>query len=214
MTAFAPNLTLSTMATLRHEFYETDERLTLSIFDRGADPEQVVVKFDHRKVSYQNGEKTLVLEPLKGQIDPNTSDFTVGKVKVEIRLAKKAHGRWGGLVGDSPDPLSTTPFSAPAPAPSSSTRKPSHKNWDGITTEILSSEKEKTTEQDPNVGGDSTLNSFFQKIFGDADDDTKRAMMKSYQESGGTTLSTNWDEVKKAPVTVKPPAGSEYKKWN
>jgi len=32
-------------------------------------------------------------------------------------------------------------------------------------------------------------------------------MMKSYQESGGTTLSTNWDEVKKAPVEVKPPAG-------
>jgi hypothetical protein len=33
-------------------------------------------------------------------------------------------------------------------------------------------------------------------------------MMKSYQESGGTTLSTNWDEVKKGKVEVKPPAGS------
>lgn len=92
--------------------------------------------------------------------------------------------------------------------------KKQHKNWDGITTNILSSEKEATTDEDPNVGGDSTLNGFFQKIFGDADDDTKRAMMKSYQESGGTTLSTNWDEVKKAPVEVKPPAGSEWKKWN
>lgn len=71
-----------------------------------------------------------------------------------------------------------------------------------------------TTDQDPNVGGDSTLNGFFQKIFGDADEDTKRAMMKSYSESGGTTLSTNWDEVGKAPVEVKPPTGSEWKKWN
>lgn len=88
------------------------------------------------------------------------------------------------------------------------------KNWEGITTEILSSEKEKSTDEDPNVGGDSTLNGFFQKIFGDADEDTKRAMMKSYQESGGTTLSTNWDEVKKGTVEVKPPAGSEWKKWN
>lgn len=44
-----------------------------------------------------------MLEPLKGQIDPDASDFTVGKVKVEIRLAKKAAARWGGLVGDSPD---------------------------------------------------------------------------------------------------------------
>ena len=78
----------------------------------------------------------------------------------------------------------------------------------------MDSEKEITTDQDPNVGGDAALNGFFQKIFGDADEDTKRAMMKSYQESGGTTLSTNWDEVKKAPVEVKPPSGSEWKKWN
>jgi suppressor of G2 allele of SKP1 len=38
-------------------------------------------------------------------------------------------------------------------------------------------------------------------------------MMKSYSESGGTTLSTNWDEVKKEKVTVKPPAGAEWKNW-
>ena len=100
-----------------------------------------------------------------------------------------------------------------APSTSTSTRK-QQKNWEGITTGILGAEKEKTTDQDPNVGGDATLNGFFQKIFGDADENTKRAMMKSYQESGGTTLSTNWDEVKKAPVEVKPPAGSEWKKWN
>lgn len=50
-----------------------------------------------------NNDKELLLEPLKGQIDPEASDFTVGKVKVEIRLAKMAHGRWGGLIGDAPD---------------------------------------------------------------------------------------------------------------
>ena len=67
--------------------------------------------------------------------------------------------------------------------------------------------------EDPNVGGDATLNSFFQKIFKDADPDTQRAMLKSYQESGGTTLSTNWDEVGKGKVEVKPPQGSEWKRW-
>lgn len=108
--------------------------------------------------------------------------------------------------------LTTAPI-ASSSQPSTATRKP-QKNWDALTTNILSAEKEKSTEEDPNVGGDSTLNGFFQKIFGDADEDTKRAMMKSYQESGGTTLSTNWDEVKKGKVEVKPPAGSEWKKWN
>ena len=55
------------------------------------------------KVTYTHGDKSLTLEPLKGQIDPNASDFTIGKVKVEIRLVKRVFGRWGGLVGDAPD---------------------------------------------------------------------------------------------------------------
>jgi suppressor of G2 allele of SKP1 len=106
----------------RHEFYETDERLTLTVFDRGADPAQINVKFQSRSVCskcvnryinnpnklfkqilYENGENILDFQPLKGQIDPEKSSFVVGKVKVEIRLAKVAHGRWGGLIGDAPD---------------------------------------------------------------------------------------------------------------
>lgn len=54
-------------------------------------------------MTYTNGEKSLVLEPLKGQIDPEKSEYTVGKVKVEVRLVKVAQGRWTELVGDSPD---------------------------------------------------------------------------------------------------------------
>ncbi|KAK7058979.1 Cochaperone protein [Paramarasmius palmivorus] len=195
------------MTTVRHEYYETDERVTVSVFDRGADPSQVNVKFEDRKVTYTHGDKALVLEPLKGQIRPDTSDFTVGKVKVELRLQKAVQGRWGGLIGDAPDPL------ANSAATTSSTARKQQKNWDGISTEILSSEKEKTMDEDPNVGGDSAVNPFFQKLFADADEDTKRAMMKSYVESGGTTLSTNWEEVKKSRVEVKPPEGAEWKQW-
>ncbi|KAF8922594.1 SGS domain-containing protein [Mucidula mucida] len=199
-------------APLRHEFYESDEYLTLSIFDRGADPSQVEVQFAPRKFTYTNGDKSLVLEPLKGQINPESSTYNVGKVKVEVKFAKMNLGRWGDLVGDSPDPLAAFP-AEPAITATSVKPKPK-KNWEGITDGILKSEKEKTTDEDPNVGGDATLNSFFQKMFADADEDTKRAMMKSYSESGGTTLSTNWDEVGKERVTVKPPAGQEWKKWN
>uniref|UniRef100_A0A183SE50 SGS domain-containing protein n=1 Tax=Schistocephalus solidus TaxID=70667 RepID=A0A183SE50_SCHSO len=32
-------------------------------------------------------------------------------------------------------------------------------------------------------------------------------------ESGGTVLSTNWDEVGKGKVEVKPPDGMEYRKY-
>ena len=49
---------------------------------------------------YTHGEKSLVLDPLKGQINPEKSSFTVGKVKVELRLSKVAAFRWAALVGE------------------------------------------------------------------------------------------------------------------
>lgn len=58
--------------------------------------------FDGQLV-YKHADRELVLQPLKGSIDPTQSDYTVGKVKVEIRLAKLTQGRWGALVGDEPD---------------------------------------------------------------------------------------------------------------
>ena len=63
----------------------------------------MLFNIDVSQVTYTHGEKTLVLAPLKGQINPDACDYTVGKVKVEVRLAKLAQGRWGGLIGDSPD---------------------------------------------------------------------------------------------------------------
>ncbi|KAG7099185.1 hypothetical protein E1B28_001054 [Marasmius oreades] len=195
------------MTTPRHEYYETDERITVSIFDRNADPAQVSLEFEPRKVTYTNGDKLLALEPLKGQVNPDSCEYTVGKVKVELRLLKAVQGRWGGLIGDTPDPL------ANSAAPETTPRRPQQKNWEGISSQMLASDKEVTLEEDPNVGGDSAINPFFQKLFSDADEDTKRAMLKSYSESGGTTLSTNWDEVRKGKVEVKPPEGSEWKRW-
>jgi suppressor of G2 allele of SKP1 len=38
---------------------------------------------------------------------------------------------------------------------------------------------------------------FFKGLYKDADEDMRRAMMKSYIESKGTALSTNWTDVGK-----------------
>jgi suppressor of G2 allele of SKP1 len=109
--------------------------------------------------------------------------------------------------------LSKFPTITTSPGAASAGTKPFYKNWDGITTRILEDDKPRTTNEDPNAGGDAAVNKFFQEIYGNADENTKRAMMKSFVESGGTTLSTNWEDVGKAPVEVKPPQGSEWKKW-
>ena len=44
-----------------------------------------------------------MLQPLKGEIDPEKSDFSVGKVKVEVRFVKRVPVRWSELVGEEPD---------------------------------------------------------------------------------------------------------------
>ena len=45
------------------------------------------------------------------------------------------------------------------------------------------------------LDGDDGLNKMFQDLYRDADDDQRRAMMKSFVESNGTVLSTDWADV-------------------
>ncbi|KAI1099574.1 SGS-domain-containing protein [Jackrogersella minutella] len=78
-------------------------------------------------------------------------------------------------------------------------------NWDKIT---VGDEEEEEEDKEGDV------NSFFQKLYKDADPDTRRAMTKSYLESGGTSLSTNWAEAKDKKYQIQPPDGAEAKKWD
>ena len=92
-----------------------------------------------------------------------------------------------------------------SPGASNSKTKPT-------TTTIDDGELEKYNSSEDEAGGDP-VNGFFKKLFKNADPDTKRAMMKSYQESNGTALSTNWSEVGKGKVETTPPDGMEAKRW-
>jgi suppressor of G2 allele of SKP1 len=38
-------------------------------------------------------------------------------------------------------------------------------------------------------------------------------MMKSFSESGGTVLSTNWKDIGAKRTEIKPPTGMEFKKY-
>ena len=82
------------------------------------------------------------------------------------------------------------------------------KNWNEVESEV---KKEEETDKPK---GEAALNELFKQIYANASDETKRAMNKSYQESGGTTLSTNWEEIGKGKVEINPPEGMVAKKYN
>ena len=66
------------------------------------------------------------------------------------------------------------------------------KDWSKIEKEILAEE----AEEQKNTKS-SSVDDFLKQIYANATDEQKRAMVKSFQTSNGTVLSTNWDEVKK-----------------
>lgn len=119
-------------------------------------------------------------------------------------------------------PQATNLITEKAPAYPTSSKKGA-KNWDVVAKDELQKAKtEKNKDSDASAAamddddldeeGDP-LQGFFKKLYKDANPDTRRAMMKSYVESNGTALSTNWEDVGKAPVPVNPPDGIEAKKW-
>lgn len=70
---------------------------------------------------------------------------------------------------------------------SSAIAPPTTKDWSKIQIE---------DDSDDDLNSENP-DDFFKALYADADDDTRRAMMKSFVESGGTSLSTDWDKVEK-----------------
>ena len=75
------------------------------------------------------------------------------------------------------------------------------KDWTKIEKQIIAEEEEEKKK----LKGDAALNNFFQSIYANASEDQRRAMVKSFQTSGGTVLSTNWDDVRTANYEQKKP---------
>ncbi|KAG5925380.1 hypothetical protein E4U42_004332 [Claviceps africana] len=225
--------------TLVVQDYQTNDTMTVSIFSRGVDQARLRVEFlpDHVRLSpivYPDGEeKEWTLRPYS-QIDPAASSYHVTPKKVELRLAKKPAGKWPRLRKDEsvdqgaedarqdiPNVLqaATPKTAAPPPdvhaADKDAARKsqeeaagPAYptsartgpKNWDKIAAD----------DDADDAGG---VEDFFRKLYGTGTDDQKRAMMKSFMESNGTTLSTDWLDVGSRTVGTNPPEGVEAKKW-
>lgn len=166
---------------IRDDWYQSNDTVTVTIYAKNVKEESLSAAFNPRSValsfpSGDNSEYNYNLEPLYGEIDTAKSSCRVFGTKVELILAKKVKGKWALLEGDGPiKPVDAKEGPTEQLAYPTSSRKAV--NWSKFDVQ------EEEEEED-----------FFAKLYKDVDDDTRRAMMKSYVESNGTVLTTNWSE--------------------
>jgi suppressor of G2 allele of SKP1 len=207
---------------IKHEYYQNQSKIFLSLLAKGVPKDKTVVDIQERSINISfptldDGTFDFSLDPLYEPIDPSKSTFRITPSKIELTLEKAFPKKWPTL--ETNEPSDVTPVKATSDAlgttmkqmvlgeeakapvyPTSSKRGPT--NWDKLADDM-----------DVDKEGDNVTN-FFQSLYKDADPEVKRAMMKSYQESNGTVLSTNWAEVGAGKVETSPPDGMVAKKWD
>ncbi|XP_076257193.1 suppressor of G2 allele of skp1 [Rhynchophorus ferrugineus] len=199
---------------VRHDWYQSDSAVVITILVKNIKADQLQINFAEKRVTADitvPGYQTCNLDfHLLYKIIPGQSSYVLTPSKIEIKLKKSEGIRWDKLEGDAVENIKTIPIdqthllSGPPAYPTSKKGK----DWNQVEKEIKKQEAEEKPE------GEEALNQLFQNIYGKGSDEVKKAMNKSYMESGGTVLSTNWSEVGNKKVEVKPPDGMEYKKWD
>ncbi|KAF3432919.1 hypothetical protein FNV43_RR24021 [Rhamnella rubrinervis] len=197
----------------RHEYYQKPEEVVVTIFAKGVPAETVAIDFGEQILSVSidiPGEDAYHFQPrLFGKIIPAKCRYDVLSTKVEIRLAKAEQIHWKSLEYSKEIAIPQRVIASVSgiQRPTYPSSKPTRVDWDKLEAQVKKEEKEEKLD------GDAALNKFFREIYQDADEDTRRAMQKSFVESNGTVLSTNWKEVGLKKVEGSPPDGMEMKKW-
>ena len=215
----------------KYQYYQNETMLTISILEANVKSEELHVNFSLDKLTVileKEGAKfTVICGTLYDAVDVSKCKIRVMDEKVLIKLRKREKYEWQDLFGNgaknteesslhdnkeiAASSVSTTTTATTQESSADTKRTPyaSQKDWDEIGRNLKKDEENEKPE------GEEALNKLFQQIYGDASEDTKRAMIKSFQTSGGTVLSTNWNEVKEKDYEKdkQAPQGVEWKNW-
>lgn len=184
---------------LRSDWFDSGKTVEISLYVKKIDADTVkaVILPDSIKFEFQDADKLSYhykVDRLFSSIDETKSTYTVYGTKLQILLIKKNSKAWHALERPQDahfedeaaeeekqgQDIDLTEAKSILSYPSSSNKKIDWSKFD------IDDDKEEE-DQDPDA--------FFKKLYENADEDARRAMMKSFMESNGTSLSTDWKDV-------------------
>ena len=201
------------VAAPRFEWFQSPTTVTLTFYIKGRSDADLGVDATDRSITVcirlgDNRDYTYTVETLYGTIDAAKITKSVRPTKIEVVLPKAAGGgpMWPTIEMKGGDLVTTHSASHAPSASQSDLQYPSSKGKDWNKWKL-------TEEEEKSLSTEDGTNAFFKQIFGNGSDEQRRAMMKSYVESGGTVLSTNWQDVGSRHVQGEAPKGMEMKQW-
>ncbi|OCK76835.1 SGT1 and CS domain-containing protein [Lepidopterella palustris CBS 459.81] len=223
---------------IKQDWYQNSENVYFTLLAKGVPKEKATVEIEENSlsISFPIQDTTTydyTLDPFYAPVDAENSFFNITSTKIEVTLKKKIAGvKWHSLEGTKAASSTETkksevpshiinpkPPAGHAPYyPTSSKSGP--KDWDKVAAELTKVPAKdgegdgewKEEDLDAEDGGDETTR-FFKKLYEGCDPDQKKAMMKSFSESGGTVLSTSWQDVGSRKVVPEPPDGMEAREY-
>mmetsp|Transcript_7628 Transcript_7628/g.22548 ORF Transcript_7628/g.22548 Transcript_7628/m.22548 type:complete len:380 (+) Transcript_7628:370-1509(+) len=196
----------------RHDWLQMREWVEISIFAKKLNSERLTVMFQpkHLRVVIRDpqGEQEYEMSiDLYSEVDADACKYEVLGTKVELRLKKiDLSVSWPTLEASDSRPAANWSLPEP-PRTQYPTSRKNVVDWNKLEADIKEEEKNETLD------GDAGVQKLFRDIYSSADEDTRRAMNKSFQESNGTALSTNWKEIGSQKTGWKPPEDADVKKW-
>lgn len=176
------------------DWFQKDNEVEIVLYQKGLNKDElktnVVIEPHLIKVESAEFNWSHKIAP---DFDVEKSTYRLTAYKVEFTLIKLEPSQWTSL--DANDVKAAT-----LPKPAAETTDFGGKKWDSIDV----SDEEKDDDPDE----------FFKKLYKDASPEVRRAMTKSFVESNGTSLSTNWDDVKSRKFETAPPDDMKAENWD